>query len=68
MELHLAPIIISTPLVGRGRMEGNHNYFPVHIRSSFGHACSRAQPLSWPLTVSVAGGKFDEGNLEIKSK
>ena len=36
--------------------------------SNFGHACSRAQPLAWPVTVSVAGGKFDEDNLEIKSK
>ena len=43
-------------------------YFRVHILSSFGHACSGAQPLAWPVTVSVAGGKSDEGNLEIKSK
>ena len=43
-------------------------YFRVHILSSFRHACSWAQPLAWPVTVSVAGGRFDEGNLEIKSK
>ena len=48
-------------------LEGGKQYFRVHILSSCGHACSRVQPRAWPVTVSVAGGKFDEGNLDIKS-
>ena len=39
-------------------LEGRKPYFRVHILSTFKHACSRAQPLSRPVTVSVAGGEF----------
>ena len=34
----------------------DETYIRVHILSSFGHACLRAQPLAWPMTVSEAGG------------
>ena len=34
-------------------------YFRVHILSSFGHACSQAQPLAWPVTVSKEGELFN---------
>ena len=36
-------------------------YLGVHILLCFGHACSRAQPLAWPVTVSAAGGKVVGG-------
>ena len=32
-------------------------YLRVHILSRFGHARTRAQPLAWPVTLSVAGKK-----------
>ena len=29
----------------------------VHIHTSFGHACSRAQHLAWPVTLSAVGAR-----------
>ena len=31
----------------------------VHILSNLGQACSRAQPLAWPVTVSEMGGSVN---------
>ena len=30
-------------------------YLCVHIQSCFRHACLQAQPLVWPVTLSMAG-------------
>ena len=31
-------------------------YVSIYIHSSFRHDSSKAQPLAWPVTLSVAGG------------
>ena len=46
----------------------DETYLRVHIQPGFGHASSRAQPLTWPVTVSEAGGNICGGNLEVKSR
>ena len=43
-------------------------YFHVHILSSFGHACSQAQPLAWPVTVSVVGGNVMDRRAGLYQK